>query len=307
MVIQGEASLVDECLIKGGNIWLDAMIAEQDDKSKLWYQDTKAKYLETGHGEEQEYLWLPDYRLGDLIYVWKALTCLDALVSQSHDKTFVSNIQERLSEHKLQPHEVRKRILQCFLFQASDALLSNVNDKSDTSGTLQAVHESIPDAARFHIAVRRSRSRDRLQFTTKETILCDGCEWGFFKNDLEVEVLNAKQEMVKANTELSWEKTLKAQSDDGGEEDWENPLRYALTIVMAKFRSLGSSKTPKELLEVSRNRLLECVVPYGLFAEERDCYTHLPKSLPVSGNYHSTWAIPTLLSRRQFESLELIW
>ena len=301
MVIEGEASLVNECLVKGSRTWLDALIAERDDKSKLWYKDTKREYLEAGHGEGQEFLDLPDYRLGDLIYIWKALRSLEDLVCKSDDKTFVSKIREILSDHKLQPHEVRKNILQCFLFQ------DQVIDKSDTSDTLQAAHESTPDASHFSIAVRRSRNRDRLQFTTKDTMLCDGCEWGFFRNDLDVEVLNTKQEMVKANIELSWKKTVKAQSDDGSEEDWEKSLRYALAIIMAKFGSLDSSKSPKELQTVSRKRLVDCIVPCGLFAQERDCDTHLPKSLPVSGSQRSSWEIPTLLSRRQFENLELIW
>lgn len=80
MVIEGEMSFVDECLMRGGRTWLDALIAERDDKSKLWYKDTKEYYLEAGHGEEQEFLDLPDYRLGDLIYIWKALKSLEDLV-----------------------------------------------------------------------------------------------------------------------------------------------------------------------------------------------------------------------------------
>lgn len=307
MVIEGEMSFVDECLMRGGRTWLDALIAERDDKSKLWYKDTKEYYLEAGHGEEQEFLDLPDYRLGDLIYIWKALKSLEDLVYKSDDKTFVSKIREKLSDHKLQAYEVRKQIVQCFLFQAPDALLGQVIDKSDTSDTLQAAHESTPDASYFSIAVRRSRNRERLLFTTKDTMLCEGCEWGFFRNDLDVEVLNTKQEMVKANIELSWEKTLKAQSEDGREEDWEKSLRYALAIIMAKFGSLDSSKSPRELQTVSRKRLVDCVVPCGLFAQERDSNTHLPKPLPVSGSQRSSWEIPTLLSRRQFEGLELIW
>ncbi len=76
---------------------------------------------------------------------------------------------------------------------------------------------------------------------------------------------------------------------------------------MAKFGSLDSSKSPKDLQTVSRKRLVDCVVPCGLFAQARDCNTHLPKSLPVYGSQRSSWEIPTLLSRRQFESLELFW
>ena len=306
-VVEGETLLVDECLMNGCTAWLDALIAEQDEKSKLWFKDSKREYLEGGHGEEQEYLYLPDYRLGDLIYIWKALKSLEEYICKSHDKTFVSKIRETLSDHKLQSHEVRKRVLQCFLFQPREIYLDQVIDKSDTSDILQTVNESTPDASHFSIAVRRSRNRDRLHFTTKDTTLCDGCKWGFFRNDLDLEVLNNKQETVKVNTEVSWKRTVKAQGDDECEEDWVKSQRYALAIVMAKHGSLDSSRSPKELQKLSQKRLIDCVLPFGLFAEERDRNKHLPKSKPVTGSERSSWEIPTLLAKRQFESLELIW
>ena len=306
-VMKGEASLVDDCLMKGCKTWLDALIAEQDDKSKLWYKDTKKEYLEASHGEGQEWLDLPDYRLGDLIYIWKAVKSLEDLVCKSDDKTFVSETRETLAEHRLQSHDVRKNILACFLYQISDTLPGHTMDKNVPTDSPQAAPESTPDASSFSIAVRRSRNRDRLQFTTKDTTLCDGYQWGFFKNDLDLEVLSTKQQTVKANIELSWKKTMQAQSDDGREEVWEKALRYTLAIITTKFGILESSKSAEELHKVSRERLLECIISCGLFAENRDRDTHLPKTLPVSGSHRSSWEIPTLLSRRRFETLELVW
>ena len=157
-------------------------------------------------------------------------------------------------------------------------------ENNGTSDTLQGLQDNTPDASSFSCAVRRSRKRDKLHFTTKDTMLCDGCEWGFFKNDVDVEVLSTKQEILKANTELSWEKTMRAQSDDADEILWEKGLRCALAIAMANFGYLDKSKGPKELQNMSLKRLVDCVVPCGLFAEERDSKTHLPKSFPVSGS-----------------------
>ena len=72
-VIRGEASFVDECLVRGGKLWLSALIAAQDDKSKLWYKDTKREDFEAVQDEGPESFLLPDYRLGDLIYIWKPI------------------------------------------------------------------------------------------------------------------------------------------------------------------------------------------------------------------------------------------
>ena len=304
-LIREEDSLVDRCLVKGAKMWLDSLIATQEIKSRLWYKDEKKEYLEVNRDERPESLDLPDYRLGDLIYIWKALKSLEELVCKSDGKTFVSEIQGTLTEYKLHHYEVRKIILQRFLYQLFDTPSSHVIDKNGSRDNQKAVPESTPDVSSFSVAVRRSRSRDRSQFTTKYTMFYDGHEWGFIKNDLNIELLSNKEEMVKVNVELAWKRTMESQGDDDHAEIWEKPLRYALAIIMAKFGSLDSSKSPTELQNLSWKRLFTSVVPCDLFTEETDCYPQLPTSLPVSGNQRSSWEIPTLLSRIRFESLEL--
>ena len=295
-VFEEESSLVNGCLVRGSKIWLDAMVAKQDEKSKLWCTDAKMEYLEVGMDGGQEYFSLPDYRLGDLIYIWKALKSLEALVGKSDDETFRTSILEKLKEFKLRHYDVRRTILSHFLHGPSD----------DRSAQTSLVEESRPKASSFSVAVRRSRKRDRVQFTTKDTMLYDGYEWGFFWNDLDIEVLSNNMETVKANVELSWKSTLKAQGEDYHEEIWEKLLRYALAIIFANLESLDSSKTPEKLINVSRKRLLDCILPYGLFAEKRDCYTQLPDSLPLEGIERSAWEIPTLLLRQRFQSIKLV-
>lgn len=284
-IFEEESSLVNGCLVRGSKIWLDAMAAKQDEKSKLWHTDTKTEYLEVGMDGGPELLFLPDYRLGDLIYIWKALRSLEALVSKSDDEAFRMSILEKLNEFKLRHYDVRRTILSHFLHTSDD----------------RSAQTSL-----FSVAVRRSRKRDRVQFTTKDTMLYDGYEWGFFRNDLDIDVIFNNMETVKANVELSWKSTLKAQGEDYREEIWEKLLRYALAIIFANLGSLDSSKTLEELINVSRKRLVDCVLPYGLFAERRDCYTHLPDSLPLEGIERSAWEIPTLLLRQRFQSMRLV-
>lgn len=294
--LKEESSLVNECLVRGSKVWLDVLNAKQDDKSKLWHTKTKTEYLEAGLDGGPERLHLPDYRLGDLIYIWKAVKSLEDLVRKPDDETFRLSVVEKLNEYKLRHHELRRIILHHFLHQPPDARPTQIS----------VVEDSRPDANSFSIAVRRSRNRDRAQFTTKDTMLYDGYEWGFSRNDLDIEVLSNDKETVKANVELSWKNTVKAQGDDCREEIWEKLLRYALAIILANLGSLDSSITPDELRKVSRKRLIDYVLSYGLFAERRDCYTQLPDSLSVSGIERSAWEIPTLLSRQLFENLKLV-
>ena len=298
-MFEGESALVNEFLERGSTVWLDALTTNQDDKSKLWYKNTKEEYLEAGLDGGQEWLRLPDYHLGDLIYIWKALKSLEDLVHSSDDETFRLSVLAKLNVNKLQHHDIRKIVLHHFLYQPLDARPTH------TSLVERMPWESKPDNSLFSIAVRRSRNRDRQQFTTKETMLYDGYEWGFFKNDLDIEVLGSNNETIKANVELSWMETVRAQGDDNPEEIWEKVLRYPLAIIMAKLGSLDSSKTPEELQTISRKRLIGCVLPHGLFSKSRDCYTQLPDSLPVCGTERSVWEIPTRLSRDRFESLKL--
>ena len=291
-----ESSLVNECLVIGSKVWVDVLNAKQDEKSKLWYTETKTEYLEAGLDGGPERLHLPDYRLGDLIYIWKAVKSLEDLVRKLDDERFCSSVLVNLNEYKLRHYEVRRIILHHFLHQPPDVRPTQTS----------LAEESRPDASSFYIAVRRSRNRDRAQFTAKDTRLYDGYMWGFFRNDLDIEVLSNNKDAVKANVELSWTNTVKAQGDDYREEIWEKLLRYALAIILANLGSLDSSITPDELQKVSRKRLIDCVLPHGLFAERRDCYTQLPDSLPVSGIERSAWEIPTLLSRQRFENLKLV-
>ena len=295
-IFEEESSLVNGCLVRGSRIWLDAMAANQDEKSKLWYTDTKPDYLEVGMNGGPESLSLPDYRLGDLIYIWKALKSLEALVSNSDDETFRMSILEKLNEFKLRHYDVRRIILSHFLYGPSD----------DHPAQTSLAEESRPTTSSFSVAVRRSRKRDRVRFTPKDTMLYDGHKWGFFRNDLDIEVFSNNMETVKANVELSWKSTLKAQGEDYREEVWENLLRYALAIIFANLASLDSSKTPEELMNVSRKSLIDCVLPHGLFAERRDFCTQLPDSLPLVGTERSAWEIPTLLLRHRFHDMKLV-
>ena len=311
-VFTEEAKLVKECLQMGTTLWLEALDTERDEKSRLWYKDTRKTYVAWGGRREQgsEWIHLPEYRLGDLVYTWKALKSLEAMSRQFGDgKIDLLDIVRTLEKSKLRAHDVRETILQRFIYQPRDALpdersVANPHKQRDPE---QVMVKTKPAPVSFAIAVRRSRDRDRRLFHAKDAMLHDGIEWNFFKNDISIEAYSAMNEPSPVDVQLSWQNTMEAQGIDN-ETIWRKPLRYALAIIMANHGiSLDNSKFPDELAKLSWETLPRCVMPYGLFANELNRDTKLPQSLGY-WPYHDlrqTWEVATLMLGRRFRDIEL--
>ena len=311
-VFTEETKLIKECLQMGTMMWLKALETERDEKSRLWYKDTRKTYVIWGGRREQgsEWIHLPEYRLGDLIYTWKALKSLKAMLCQFRDEKDDSlDTVRTLQKLKLRAHDVRVTILQRFIYQPQDALL---NERSVATPHIQrdpeqnmAKNKSAPVS--FAIAVRRSRDRDRRLFYAKDAMLHDGIEWNFFTNDISIEAYSAMNKPEKVDVQLSWQNTMEAQGIDH-ETIWRKPLRYALAIIMANHGiSLDNSKSPDELAKLSWERLPRCVMPCGLFADKLDWDTKLPQSLRYR-SYHDlrqTWEVATLMLGQRFRDIEL--
>ena len=88
---------------------------------------------------------------------------------------------------------------------------------------------------------------------------------------------------MKVDVASSWKRTLEALGAND-ELIWENPLRYALAIAMAKHDcSLGTSASkPSELADYCWKRLRGCVLCHGQFANR----IGLDADRLVSGRYH---------------------
>lgn len=315
-VFEGEAILIRKCLQMGTRLWLDALDTEQDEKSGLWYKDTRKTYIAWGGRREQGADWIqfPEYRLGDLIYTWKALKSLEAMSRQFKDEKDNSpDTLRTLEDLKQRALDVRETILRRFAYQPQDAISTGSNsvvDHSNHRDSKQAVAKRRSAPVSFAIAVRRSRERDRRLFYAKDAMLHDGIEWGFFKNDIRIEAYSAKNELATVDVQLSWQNTIQAQGIDH-ETTWKKPLRYALAIIMASHNiSLDESKSPEKLAELSWERLPRFVMLHGLFANQLDRDTKLPQSL----NRHyldkphspwATWELATLMLGRRFNNVEL--
>ncbi len=294
--------IVRQCLRKGAELWLEALTKTRDAKSELWYKATKLAYVAwEGHrGEGSEWLGLPEYRLRDLIYTWKALKCLEEMMYDSED-AFASKIMGTLEDSKLRHTHVRKIILHHFIYQDLEVEAHHAFDQS----SWRDGDNSSENTGAFAVAVRRTREKDRLLFHAKDAMLHDGLEWGFFEDNLDLEVLNSKNVLTHADVRLSWENTLRAQGVDR-EAIWEKPLRYALAITMADYASLDSSMNREELERLSWERLLVSVTPYGLFANQIEWDTKRPILSYFDCSESNPWEIPNLLLRKRFEILDVL-
>ena len=315
-VFTEETKLVKECLQMGTMLWLETLDTERDERSRLWYKDTRRTYITWGgrRGQGSEWINLPEYRIGDLIYIWKALKSLEAMSRQfKQEKDDSLDTVRTLENLKLRAHDVREITLQRFIYEPQDARLNkrDVTNPYNQRGPEQDMAKTEPAPVSFAIAVRRSRERDRRLFYAKDAMLHDGIEWNFFKNDISIEAYSATNEPRQVDVQLSWQNTMEEQGIDQ-ETIWRKPLRYALAIVMANHHiSLDNSKTPDQLAKLSWERLLRCVMPHGLFANELDRDTKLPQELEywrdgdIPQSLWATWEIATLLLGRRFSDIEL--
>ena len=226
-------------------------------------------------------------------------------MSYVSENAIASKIMRTLEDSKLRHTHVRKIILHHFIYQDFEAEAPHAFDRSTSGDGDGPSEETTSNTGPFAVAVCRTREKDRLLFYAKDAMLHDGLEWGFFEDNLDLEILSSKNVLTKANVRLSWENTLRAQGFDR-EAIWEKPLRYALAITMANYASLDSSMNPEQLERLSWERLLVSVTPSGLFANQIEWDTKRPKMYHFSCSESNPWEIPNLLLRRRFEILNVL-
>ncbi len=213
---------------------------------------------------------------------------MQELASQASKESFtpIGQLLDHLETLDLLHHDVRSLILQRFICaiprrRADDA--KDVKPQQD---------------ATYAIAVSRSGSYegDRFLFYAKDTLLYDGLQWGFFKNDSDIDILSA------------WQETVKSQGTDQ-EAIWHTPLRYGLAIIMETAMmncnaTLDKWMTPRALAQLARERLSMCTFPSGLIAEQIDWNTKQPTLETDYCNTRSTVEIPTLLLRKEYDQID---
>ena len=308
-----EGMFIEDCLRACANLWLDILNQGRDAKSGLWYRYRETYVPWEGQKyEESETLNLPEYRLGELIYIWKALQSVEHMVVKfATNQDFSTTILVRLGKLGLYHFDVRKLILTRFICLNLDSR-SNMQLSPPTmpitrgqSSDAKPKIETEGDAYAFVIAVRRSRVRDRTLFYAKDTLVYEGFGWGFFENDLKIEMPNPQNEIVKPEVSLAWKQTLRSQGIHQ-EAIWKKSLRYALAISMAnEDKSLDRSKDPAELAKISCEQLHKLITPCGMFTSKVYWRMNLQDARAFLDDPRSTWEVSTVLLRHRFKAMDL--
>jgi hypothetical protein len=213
---------------------------------------------------------------------------LQELASQANKELdgSIKPLLDHLKTLDLLHHDVRKLILQRFICAIPRRRANDVKDVKPKQDVTYAV------------AVSRSGSReaDRFLFYAKDTLLYDGLQWGFFKNDSDIDIQSA------------WRETVRSQGTDK-EAIWKTPLRYGLAIIMETLMvdfdaNLDKSMTPKALAKWAGERLSKFTFPSGLIAERIDWNTKQPTLETDYCNARSTFEIPTLLLRKEYDQTD---
>jgi hypothetical protein len=303
--------------------WVKNLHKTRDRKSLLWYQSTEKAYITWSETKDKdpEFVSIPNYRLGDLVYLWMALKCFEQLVGELECAKIpgVENLRkiiDGMSDDKekennrlsLSHASIKELIIQRFICQASNSK-KDPSSPSDVKVQL-SVGEGVPKNLNLNVslvegkdqvsgekaiqsaekfAISRSLETERFVFKAKDVMLFDGYEWGFFDSEQE---------------RTAWSETIKAQSAYC-EFLSENPLRYALYIRMQKYHEKLGDSEPPEQLSLQNVTLLEklrdFILPSGLFAERLNLDTQLPT---FKGGLASPAAIHEIASTILRQSIE---
>lgn len=180
------------------------------------------------------------YRLEDHVWIWTALKSVEEL-------GLSAELQQETSRTNDEEDSARK-------FSSS---------KAQTNILRRFTTDNVVSRKRM-IATTRSARETRFLLHARDTALFYAMADHFFDADSRGPL---------------WENTIDSQiyHDYNNEEQWENPLRYGLAMVMgSQRRRLNNLRTARESFNTAANLLFQSSYPTGLFAGELEETTKLP-------------------------------
>lgn len=153
-----------------------------------------------------------------------------------------------------------------------------------------------PQTQQRMLATCRTQSESRFLFHAKDTALFYAMDDGFF--DREMKRSNRRSNWP--NKIAVWRETVEVQADHEETQtlEWENPLYYALALIISSRRKRINKLSPDEMLDASANILFALSSSGGLFPghlnEKREPVAF--EDEPERDKYwHATFEIPYIL------------
>ncbi|KAJ5613964.1 hypothetical protein N7528_007618 [Penicillium herquei] len=223
---------------------------------KGWFSRLKAtKNIRTPTWEHVEGSDIPSYRLGDHIWIWKALKGIEDILNEMSSKSSNGFIHpdERQEFYKLKDRisTLKAERLRGHADEDEETIFFNSEDLRRENLKRFTIKNDIFN--KRMLSVTRSASETRFLLHSRDTVLCYGMGWDFFKSHDE-----PLRELMNIQT----------KHDDSLSEEsyWKNPLRYGLALLMSRGDwQLESMYSPDRMEQHARKLLLSSSSENGLF------------------------------------------
>lgn len=221
-----------------------------------------------------------EYRLDDHVWIWKALRSLEELgfgtkLRPQTRKT--ANTRE--SSRTVNPERSREGPSRDF--SSSEA----------QRHILRRFATDNPISSQRMLAVSRSSGESRFLFFSRDTAMLHAMTSSFF------DMADTREKVI------SWENTLDAQKyhEENQDSGWDNPLRYALALMMGKQGFEINHRSAEAMCSVASNVLLRSCSSSGLFAGQLNEATKEPEMVQEKRTWefywHAAFEIPFILLR----------
>lgn len=270
-------SFVSEWLPSFVQSWFESLMNTKNHLTTTW------RHLSDGPG-------IATYRLSDHVWIWRALQSIEKLISDVEDnpnleradvesildlKNFLPDRRKRGDGAGLKleftAEKLRKQILQKFTLENS------ISKKR-------------------MLSVTRSAQETRFLFHSRDTVLYYGLEWGFFGDD-------------SRPVSGLWVHLAQSQlqhDEENDEMEWDNPLRYALAILMGmEGHRLDKNYSASDMASHAKQVLLDSSSENGLFPGQLNKMTKEPelfdRELFLDFYFHVGFEIPYVLLQTELK------
>ncbi|KAJ0425664.1 hypothetical protein BJY00DRAFT_274692 [Aspergillus carlsbadensis] len=247
---------------------------------------------------------IPIYRLSDHAWIWKALQDIQDLISRVQEENKTIQARAGISQVDRMTLGAKQSLstgtLVDFLKSVVPLFPSLRMRRSLSTRTLDFTVEEMrkQNVRRFTIendvlkrrmlSVTRSARETRFLFHSRDTVLYYGRDWGFLKRDQ----LDLFEQLVKAQI----------QHDEEGidEARWDNPLRYALALLMAHSNhQLDRDFEPHEMITHATDVILNSSSESGLYPGQLEPSVKVPelfdRELYRDFYFHCAFEVPYIL------------
>ncbi|KAL1621169.1 hypothetical protein SLS54_005664 [Diplodia seriata] len=233
-----------------------------------------------------------EYRLDDHVWIWKALRCIEDLGLGTQLKPQTVKAKRKRTTRRASGRRDEKE-------KEDEKDQGPSRDFSSAEAQRHILRRFTTDNPVFMnqrmLAVSRSAGESRFLFFSRDTALFHDMNSAFF------EVATA--ETSSGQTQIvTWERTIESQRHHEENQDagWDNPLRYALAVVMGKKgHAINNQRSAENMCDVAAAVLLRSSSPSGLFAGQLDEVTKEPDMVQEKRTWdfywHAAFEIPYVL------------